>query len=235
MRLLLAFAMLLVNAVIAPTVLAQGPAPPPQPLPHRPRANADELLNGHPMPGSFDELQAILDSGYEVIVRDTEGHKTRGLVSSLSDDQIVILVRERPFFRVRETQRIFNADSVTRIDIVDSTWKGGLIGAAVGIGLMSGYVAWRRGAENGSPYEAGLAIGIPWISIGLGVSIDALINSAIYERPSQGPRVILTPMLGGDVVGVSAHICFWPTASSATYSGPQIKRTTGASPVLSGM
>ena len=90
MKVLLAFTVLLLSPVIAPAALAQNSAPPPVPPPNRPRVGVDQLLNGHPVTASFDELQAILDSGYEVVVTDDAGRVRRGRVASISRDQLVM-------------------------------------------------------------------------------------------------------------------------------------------------
>ena len=85
----------LLTASITPVALAQGSAPSPVPPPHRARVSADQLLKGQQPTASLDALHAILDSGYEVVVRDGAGRKTRGRVSSISDDQIVIFKHRR--------------------------------------------------------------------------------------------------------------------------------------------
>src|SRR5437773_7682165 len=89
MKALLAFTVLLLSPVLAPAALAQNSAPPPVP-PNRPRVGVDQLLNGHRVTASFDELQAILDSGYEVVVTDDAGRVRRGRVASISRDQLVM-------------------------------------------------------------------------------------------------------------------------------------------------
>ena len=136
MKALLAFTVLLLSPVIAPAALAQNSAPPPVPPPNRPRVGVDQLLNGHPVTASFDELQAILDSGYEVVVTDDAGRVRRGRVASISRDQLVMtspvaagsweallplyppldwgVVLKRRIFRSPE--RVFVEGSVRRID-----------------------------------------------------------------------------------------------------------------------
>ena len=82
MKALLALTVLLLNPVMAPAALAQNSDSPSVPPPNRPRMGADQLLNEHPLIASFDELQAILDAGYEVVVTDDQGRVRRGRVAS---------------------------------------------------------------------------------------------------------------------------------------------------------
>jgi hypothetical protein len=48
--------------------------------------SAEQLLVGQSATSSFDALPVILETGYEVVVRDAAGRKTRGL-SSIADDR----------------------------------------------------------------------------------------------------------------------------------------------------
>jgi hypothetical protein len=217
MKALLSFTVLLLSAVIAPAaLLAQSPAPPPVPPPHRARVSAGQLLEGQSATASFDALHAILDTGYEVVVRDAAGRKTRGRVSSISDDRIVIF-REgtTPLLRLTKpaVEHRFSADSVTRIDIVDSTWNGTLIGAAVGVGLAFGIHQWEESAVADSNDLKGLwTLALGGISIavssGVGSLIDLSMNAPIYKRPSQTPRVSLVPLLGRERIGLMARVHF---------------------------
>ena len=65
--------------------------------------------------------------------------KTRGRVVSISGEEVVVTRRRRffGFFRSPE-ELVFGADSITRVDIVDSTRNGTLQGLAVGAGLSVG-------------------------------------------------------------------------------------------------
>src|SRR5687768_1698664 len=98
MKALLPFTVVLLSLVTAPAALAQNSAPHPGPPPNRPRVSADELLNGHRVTASFDELKAILDSGYEIVVTDNAGRVRRGRVASISRDQLVMASPKRWIF-----------------------------------------------------------------------------------------------------------------------------------------
>ena len=230
MKALLAFTVLLLSPVLAPAALAQNSAPPPVP-PNRPRVGVDQLLNGHRVTASFDELQAILDSGYEVVVTDDAGRVRRGRVASISRDQLVMaspvaagsweallplywpldlgVVFKRRFFRSRE--RVFAEGSVRRIDIVDSARNGTAIGAAVGAGLVAGVYQWERRQPDsnlkGLLTLTAVLLGLP-TSLRIGHVLDRAINEPIYEREPTRPHVTVAPLLGGGAIGVSAHIRF---------------------------
>jgi hypothetical protein len=231
MKALRAFTVLLLSPVIAPAALAQNSAPPPVPPPNRPRVGVDQLLNGHPVTASFDELQAILDSGYEVVVTDDAGRVRRGRVASISRDQLVMaspvaagsweallplyppldwgVVLKRRIFRSPE--RVFVEGSVRRIDIVDSTRNGTAIGAAVGAGLVAGVYQWERRQPDsnlkGLLTFTAVLLGFP-TSLRIGHVLDRAINESIYEREPRRPQVTVAPLLGRGAIGGSAHVRF---------------------------
>ena len=186
-------------------VTVARPAPP-VPRQREPRwASADRLLGGQPVTESFDALQSILDPGHEVIVKDEEGRKTEGRVVSISANQLVI-ARSRSLLRWGTEERAFPEDVVRRIDIVDSAWQGLVIGLAVGAGVAT--LACRG---EGVPAGYCLIIATPLFIIPgefLGGMIDASINEPIYQRPSQTPRVTISPLLGRDQTGVVARVRF---------------------------
>jgi hypothetical protein len=81
---------------------------------------------------SFDDLPLVLKIGKKIMVRDENGRSSEGSVVSISDKQLVI---SRQGFFLRRMEYTFARDVVRRIDLVDSTWDGGGIGAAAGLGL----------------------------------------------------------------------------------------------------
>jgi len=164
---------------------------------------------------SFEGLQAALTGGPEVIVRDAEGRKTRGRVSSVSQDQIVIKKNTSAILRLfgRSQERTFPADAVTRIEIVDSTWNGALVGAAVAPFVVLGIHGVEEAAVSDSNDMKGiwtLVLGSMSVvlCIEIGREIDSRINDPIYERPSQQPQVAIGPLLGRGRVGVMARVSF---------------------------
>jgi hypothetical protein len=194
-------------------ISSSGSAVPPA---SRPRVSDDELLKGQSVPASFDKLQPILAPGYEVVVWDAAGRKTRGRVSSISADQVVVYQRAAsPLIRLFNPpkDRLFPADSVTRIDIVDSTWNGALIGAAVAPVLVFGIHRWEGTAVSDSNSMKGIATvvfgGISAVlAIGIGQKIDSSINQPVYQRRRGIPPVTLTPWLDPTRTGVLARVRF---------------------------
>jgi hypothetical protein len=186
------------------------------PPPSRPRVSDDELLKGQSPTASFGELPPILQPGYEVVVWDATGHKTRGRVSSISGHQVVIYRRAAsPFLRLFNSpkDRVFPADSVARIDIVDSTWNGALIGAAIAPVLVYGIHRWEETAVSDSNSMKGMATvvfgGISAVlAIAIGQRIDLSMNQPIYQRQRGIPQVTLAPWLEPTRKGVVARIRF---------------------------
>jgi hypothetical protein len=175
----------------------------------------DEFLKGQSAAASFGELQPILEPGYEVVVWDATGHKTRGRVSSISRDQVVVYQRAAsPLLRlfIPPKERAFPADSVTRIDIVDSTWNGALIGAAIAPVLVFGIHQWEETAVSDSNSQKGLATvvfgGISAVlAIAIGQRIDLSVNQPVLRQRGV-PRVTLTPWLEPTRKGVLAWVRF---------------------------
>ena len=132
---------------------------PVQTLPdNRRRVSADRLLGGAPVTDSFEALNAILDPGYEVVVRDEAGRKTRGRVLSISGKEVVVMTEPRYFRPFRSPQEhAFRANDVTRVEIVDSTWKGAFIGAAIAPALVYGIYRWEDSAVPDSNSMKGIA------------------------------------------------------------------------------
>ena len=195
--------------------VAQEPSSQLDPIspPRRSRVTADQLLRGHPVTASFDELQTFLLPGYEVVVWDTSGQKTRGRVSAISKDQIVVF--REPFLlrgiRPAETDLIPRG-SVTRIDIVDPTTQGTLIGAAAGAAIMLGLVQASKnelGHSNLAPVGYALLGIVAFVpSMGLGALVDWLRNSPIYEQRPQVPRVTVAPWFRPPGIGASVCVRF---------------------------
>lgn len=220
MKVRLPSAILLAIAIGAPAALAQtvtGPvagAPPQAPPPTRSRMTADQVLKGQPVKTSFDDVLTIIGPGYEVVVRDDAGRRTRGLVSSISRDQIAVLKDKSPVLRLFSPlqERVYPAASVTRIEIVDSTVNGMLIGLATTPAIIYAIHRWETHAEP-NPDNRGLAtlvlggFSIP-LAIYIGKMIDLAINQPIYARPSRISGITVAPWLDRGRKGVVVQISF---------------------------
>jgi hypothetical protein len=191
-----------------------GSSQPAAPLtlpPERPRVAANELLDGRPLPASFEELPSLLGRGHEIVVTDEAGQSTRGRISTLSSTRLVI-VRKR--FRFSRPQaREFDGDSVRTIRIVDSTWNGGLLGAAAAAGVLAALVE----SECSSGCDDNFGRSGRWIvrgflfvpiGIGLGTTIDSRINTPIYERQKGISRVTVFPTFLGARKSVLVQVHF---------------------------
>ena len=88
---------------------------------------------------------------------------------------------------------------------MDSTWNGGLIGAAVGVGVLT--ILGKSQPDSGQGVVF-LSVPVMLASIGVSVGIDSLTNKPIYQQPSPTPRVAVAPLLGRDVIGISARVRF---------------------------
>jgi hypothetical protein len=170
-----------------------------------PPVGADHLLKGQEPTDSFAALQPLLASGQEIVVTDDAGRVRRGRLASLSGDQLVIaspvaagvweamlplyfpvdvgLILKRGLFRSGD--RAFAEGSVRRIDVVDSTRNGTLIGAAVGVGIVAGVFQWERGRPDstlkGVATSLAFVVGLP-VSMRIGHVLDRAINKPIYRR-----------------------------------------------------
>jgi len=173
--------------------------------PVRPPVSADQLLEGKDPTDSFAALEPLLGPGQEIVVTDDAGRVRRGRVASLSREQLVVaspvaagiweamlplyfpvdvgLILKRGLFNSKD--RAFAEGSVARIDVVDSTRNGTLIGAAVGIGIVAGVFQWERRQPDatlkGVATSLAVAVGVP-VSMRIGHVLDRAINKPIYRR-----------------------------------------------------
>jgi hypothetical protein len=173
------------------------------------RTSAARLLRGRPRPENFEALSALLAPGgygYEVIVTDQSGVSMRGRISSISGDAVVLNTGPTlPLVRaLAPTERRFDAESVTRIEMVDSVWNGFLIGTA---GMLAGLFVVPHMCSS---FACGSAVSALWMGLVplVGVGVDQVINQPIYERPSQPPRVTIAPLSGAGQTGVVAQVRF---------------------------
>ena len=192
------------------------PAPSRSSPPRRRRVSGEQFLGGTPVMESFDTLATVLQPGYEVVVEDESGQRRRGRVSSISHDGLTLAAC--PWNSSCGASRglsysgeyAYTRTLVTRVEIVDSTWNGALIGAAISPALVYGLHRWELGV-SGNPDAIGvflLAPGIVLVSMGVGAAIDLSINESIYERPSQAPRVTIAPLIGRHQKGLAVRVGF---------------------------
>ena len=149
---------------------------------------------------SFEDLQKQLTIGQKIVVVDASGQRRRGAITSITGDHVAI-EWWNVIFQHRE--QLFVADTVRKVDSVDSTWNGGLIG--FGVGCL--FVWWAAAA--GSPLYGAFvsAFALP-LGIGIGQQIDLAYNRTIFESAHQPNAVTLFPIVGPHEAGISARLRF---------------------------
>ncbi len=177
------------------------PAPPPTPPGYR-TARADTLLKGGPPLTSFDDVASILQRGHEVIVMESDGRRTRGFVSSVSSDGLV-LFRNGNLLR-KAVEETYRPDAIQRIEIVDSHRNGVLLGLAASVGIFAAVRACRGECQGEAAYGV---IGFMLAPI-IGWGIDDAINAPIYERQRQANRVSVGPLYRREAVGFTVRVGF---------------------------
>ena len=163
---------------------------------------------------SFEALPAVVKVGQEVRVKDVTGGTTRGRLVSLSEQQLVVARRQYPFpyFRPREEVALAG-QNVRRVDAVDSTWNGAIIGSAAAVGFLAVTVAADCSPacdDNfGEPgrWVLGSLMLIP-LGAGLGALIDSLMNRTVYQGQADASRIIVAPLVEGDARGAVIHVLF---------------------------
>jgi hypothetical protein len=154
----------------------------------------------------FDALLPLLAPGgygYEVVVTNEGGDRTRGRITSISTGAITIDTRTTlPLFRrFTGREQTFVASSVRTIQIVDSVWNGFLLGAAASVGFV--FMSAEFCSTSLCPWVF-LAATAPF----LGEAIDLHVNSPIYQRPPRTSRIRIVPALGPNQAGILAAVCF---------------------------
>ena len=181
---------------------------------NRRRVSADRLLGGAPVTDSFEALNAILDPGYEVVVWDEAGRKRLGQVLSISGEEVVVKGKRRWFGNIRSLEElVFGADSITRVDIVDSTWNGALSGAAVTLGVVAVMteIDCPRSCDDefgrSGRWAAFSALFLP-AGILAGAAFDLSVNEPVFEQPSDSLSVTVAPLIGRDQKGLAVRVSF---------------------------
>ncbi len=137
------------------------------------------------------DLSSRIESGDTISVLDTMSREVRGVLGTLSDTKLTLMVdgklRDIPFSEVRRITRIGG----------DPLWNGTLIGAAFGA-LAGGALQGPSGAVSGV-----LVYG----------AIGALIDKArrgrveVYRAPA-GPAVRLLPIFSPGQQGIQVSLSF---------------------------
>lgn len=140
-------------------------------------------------------LAETVRSGQRVVVVDTSGRQTSGIVQAVSDTRLVVDygVNDIRTFAIEEIDRVKR----TRL------WDGAVKGAAIGLipavlSLLPECVGCPR---------AGKFAGLVALSAGLGLAVDAANGpDTVYRRPSR--RVAIVPTIGRNGLAFAASIRF---------------------------
>jgi hypothetical protein len=163
-------------------------------------ARADVLLKGGPPLTTFEAVSLILERGHEVIVTESDGKRTRGLVSSVPSDGLMLFRKAGLFSRARDVS--YRSENIDTIQVVDSSWNGLLVGLAVTAGSL---LALRscEGECQGTAAYAGLVGGAAPVA---GWAIDDAVNGAVYERGRGTLTVSLAPISQRDAIGAIVRV-----------------------------
>ena len=223
---------LLLSTVLTSGVLAQdGPVPLDHPgwihsdrqVSKLPRQSAKQVLGTQEPATSLTALRSILEPGQQVVFaqRDTSRlasvFATGGLwsgrevlIAEIAADRLV-LVRKRLF---HTEELVIPADAIRRIDIVDSTRNGYLLGAAVGgaLGLAQVLATSRYARSSGEcnlcPIGYAFGLLLPFAGGGVGALIDRTINEAVYEQSSLRRRVTVAAVLDRERFALKGRVRF---------------------------
>lgn len=176
--------------------------------------SAGQLLAGQSPRTSFEELSSLprFQRGVEIIVTDEAGTTTRGFLSSVSSNQLVVTHGQSRGFRspVPE-ERAFAGDTISTIKVADGTMNGRVIGGVAGAFLgIAALRTWPDSSAFGrDPGDAAMAVaGIMWLGVAVGHLADRSINQTIYQKTGRTPRITLVPVLGRERRGMMAQVRF---------------------------
>ena len=188
-----------------------------------PRKSAKQVLGTQGIATSLDALRSVLQPGDQVVFAQrgtsplasvfTTGGLWSGrevLVAEIAGDRL-ILVRKGLF---HTEELVLPADAIRRIDIVDSTRNGYLLGAVVGgvLGLAEVRATSRYARTSGEcnlcPIGYAFGLLLPFVGGGVGALIDSTINETVYEGASSRKRVVVGPLLDREHVGLLAQVRF---------------------------
>ena len=150
-----------------------------------------------PPTDSVAGISAAVSIGQRIAIRDDSGRRARGILASISSDSIVVQRERRRFLRRSVTRETFPPGDVDRIEVIDSTWQGRVIGAAAGVTATALIVAAARSDGNGYEPLLWLFPG-PLLTLGgsaIGGAIDGVHNRTAYERrrPVRSTRTVAPP------------------------------------------
>lgn len=157
---------------------------------------------------SFDQLGVLVKPGDKISVVDVAGREVEGRIGILSRDALVLSTAAG----MRELDEADVAKIRQRRG--DSLKNGAIIGAVAGTSYgLAGLTLSAMMSDGGDVNKVGAATGVLFctgIGAAIGVAIDALITrrQVIYQKPSGGSRVDVSPLVGHEQRGVAVSVRF---------------------------
>ena len=149
--------------------------------------------------------------GQTVVVRDTSGYETKGVVESVAPSKLVIkyafgrLPDPSDPAKLLDDSRAFTPAEVARVQRPAPVWDGAVKGAAVAlvpVGILT------ANCDCGAPPVGAVAL-IGGIGAAIGLGIDAAWGPKTIYRRNSVPRTLgLAPIAGKGRRGIAASIQF---------------------------
>ena len=162
-------------------------------------------------PSDADAIRQRVKEGQKVRITDDQGREWQGRIEALTPDNLVLLTTDRQ-------RRNVPYAAILRIDRPhDTLANGALIGFVSGAvyGLLAVLAEENADCEPGAFFSCGDPTAAAYVVIppvlgavgaGIGVAIDALVrrDPTLFRRGDS--RVMLSPLLGREVRGVSLSV-----------------------------
>jgi hypothetical protein len=131
--------------------------------------------------GTFDTLGRRVEVGERLEVQDQSGERTKGFLSAISLDDIIIRTATGP--------RRFPRAEVREVSVRDGLTNGMLIGLALGFAAACGTAA-ADASVDWRPGESCLIAGIVGggLGVGIGATVDALHGGRAILYRAEGDR-----------------------------------------------
>jgi hypothetical protein len=158
---------------------------------------------------SFDELQRMVKPGQRVVVTELDGRETKGAVTQVSADAVVLAVQDGS----AAGARTFSERTVSSVRRTDSVWNGLLIGLGAGIAANEVFVRSNCGPRGNDDECAAIVTAVGLITfVPGGAVIGALIdkftgNTRLYRSPTLA-SLALQPIVARNRTGLSLSVRF---------------------------
>lgn len=165
---------------------------------------AASLASAQPPARNLTELRLKVKAGDTIYITEEDRRERTGRIVDMTPETLTVSFDGVP--------RALPESSIQRIRQrkPDSLWTGGLIGAAVGMGLGLAAASFSEECSHqpGSSGCVGPVLSMTGLGTAVGIGVDALIQgrAVIYETPRL--RVRVSPLLSPGQVGVRLSMQF---------------------------